>query len=185
MPARRFNSDFYLGLGGIIAGCVILFVWIPLDVDTGLVEKVRGQIKIGDAMAPTLAAGFLILGGLLTMFQSFRFQGRINFNLNWTGMKFLALTLILLAISLAIMRWAGPFSAQFFAADYRSLRATIPWKYTGFFLGGGFMIFSLISLMEKQMRWRIFILSILAVAAIMLIYDLPFENLLLPPNGDI
>lgn len=183
MPARRFNSDFYLGLGGIIAGCVIIFVWIPLDVETGLVEKVRGQIKIGDAMAPALAAGFLILGGLLTMFQSFRCQGRIN--LNWTGMKFLALTLTLLAISLSIMRWAGQFSAQFFAADYRSLRATIPWKYTGFFLGGGFMIFSLISLMERRMRWRIFILSVLAVVMIMLIYDLPFENLLLPPNGDI
>ena len=183
MSARRFNSDFYLGLGGIIAGCVIIFVWIPLDVETGLVEKVRGQIKIGDAMAPTLAAGFLILGGLLTMCQSFRYQRRIN--LNWTGMKFLALTLTLLAISLAVMRWAGPFSARFFAADYRSLRATIPWKYTGFFLGGGFMIFSLISLMERRMRWRIFILSVLAVAAIMLIYDLPFENLLLPPNGDI
>ena len=50
MPKINFNSDFKVGLGALVAGCLILFVWIPLDVETGLIEKVRSQVTIGDAM---------------------------------------------------------------------------------------------------------------------------------------
>ena len=64
MPKLNFNSDFKIGIGGLLAGCLILLVWIPLDVETGLIEKVRSQVTIGDAMAPSLAAAVLILGGL-------------------------------------------------------------------------------------------------------------------------
>jgi len=39
--------------------------------------------------------------------------------------------------------------------------------------------------MEGRLRWRILIISLLAVLILMLIYDLPFKNLLLPPNGDV
>ena len=51
MPKINFNSDFKVGLGALVAGCLILFVWIPSDVETGLVEKVRSQVAIGDALA--------------------------------------------------------------------------------------------------------------------------------------
>ena len=61
MARFNFNSDFPIGLGTLIAGCLILFVWIPLDVETGLIEKVRSQVAIGDALAPSLAASILIV----------------------------------------------------------------------------------------------------------------------------
>ena len=83
------------------------------------------------------------------------------------------------------MRWAGPISAHLFGEDYRSLRDTVPWKYIGYFSGGILMIFGLISMMEGRMRWRTLIISILAVVFLIIVYDLPFENLLLPPNGDL
>ena len=182
MLKQKFNSDFFLGLGGLLAGGLILLIWIPLDVETGLIEKVRGRVVIGDALAPSLAASIFILGGLLTGLQSFRTRGGVD--LTWNSLKFMILLMALLGLSMAIMRWAGPIAAHLFQADYRSLRATIPWKYVGYFLGGIVMIFGLIGVMEHRLRWRILIISIVAVLAMILIYDVPFENLLLPPNGD-
>jgi len=179
----NFNSDFKVGLGSLVAGCLILFVWIPLDVETGLIEKVRSQVTIGDAMAPSLAASVLILGGLLLIYQSFRTSGGIG--LGWRNLKFIFLLLALLGLSMAVMRWAGPLSALLFSGDYRSLRNTVPWKYIGYFLGGVIMIFGLISMMEGRLRWRTLIIGILAVLFLIIVYDLPFENLLLPPNGDL
>ena len=183
MPKINFNSDFKVGLGALVAGCLILFVWIPLDVETGLIEKVRSQVTIGDALAPSLAASVLIFGGLLLIFQSFRTNGITQ--LSWNSLKFIILLLALLGLSMAVMRWAGPLSAPLFSGDYRSLRDTVPWKYIGYFLGGIIMVFGLISMMEGRMRWRTLIISILAVLFLIIVYDLPFENLLLPPNGDL
>ena len=109
MPKLNFNSDFKIGIGGLLAGCLILFVWIPLDVETGLIEKVRSQVSIGDALAPTLAAAVLILGGLLLIYQSFRTSGGLD--LSWKNLKYVVLLLALLGLSMAVMRWAGPFFA--------------------------------------------------------------------------
>lgn len=183
MPKLNFNPDFKIGIGGLLAGCLILLVWIPLDVETGLIEKVRSQVTIGDALAPSLAALVLILGGLLLIYQSFRASGRIN--LSWQNLTYVVLLLAMLGLSMAVMRWAGPFSAFLFSADYRSLRDTVPWKYIGYFLGGVTMVFGLISMIEGRMRWRTLIISILAVVFLIIVYDLPFDNLLLPPNGDL
>jgi len=183
MLKLKFNSDFFLGSGVLAAGCLILFVWIPLDVETGLLEKVRSRIVIGDSLAPSLATSVLILGALLLIFQSFRTSGGAE--LSWNNLKFVILLLVLLGLSMAVMRWAGPLSAYLLNADYRSLRDTAPWKYIGYFFGGTIMVFGLISMMEHRMRWRILIISILAVLVLILVYDLPFENLLLPPNGDV
>jgi hypothetical protein len=183
MPKLKLNTDFTIGLVGLIVGCLILFVWVPLDVETGLIEKVRSQVVIGDAMAPSLAASILIIGGLLTILQSFR--NREETDLSWYGLKSLVLLLVLLGLSMVVMRWAGPLSAYLFNADYRSLRDTVPWKYIGYFLGGFTMVFGLISMVEHRMRWRMVIISILVVVALIIIYDLPFENLQLPPNGDV
>ena len=183
MSKFNLNSDFLLGFCGLMFSCLILFVWIPFDVETGLIEKVRSQITIGDSLAPTLAAAILMLGGLLLIFQSFQTSGRIELTRN--SLKFIALLLALLGLSMAVMRWAGPLSAHLLGADYRSLRDTIPWKYIGYFFGGTIMVSGLISLMEHRLRWRVLIIGILAVLVMMMAYDLPFENLLLPPNGDV
>jgi hypothetical protein len=183
MAKLNINSDFFIGLGGVAIGCLILFVWIPLDVETGLIERVRSRIVIGDSLAPSLAAAVLLVGGIILMFQSFRSAG--NIELSWNSVKFVALMLAVLGLSMALIRWSGPFLAQLLNSDYRSLRDTVPWKYIGYFLGGNVMVFGLIGLMEHRLRWRILILSLLAVTIMMLAYDLPFKNLMLPPNGDI
>ena len=182
MPRINFNSDFKVGAACLVIGCLILFAWIPLDVETGLFEKVRSQVSIGDALAPSLAATILILGGILLMFQSFRAASKAG--IEWKSLKFLALLLALLGLSMAVIRWAGPITGVLLSADYRSLRDTVPWKYIGYFFGGILMVFSLISMMEGRMRWHTLIISILAVIFLIIVYDVPFESLLLPPNGD-
>ena len=183
MSKLNVNADFLLGLGGLMAGCLILFVWIPLDVETGFIEKVRSQITIGDSLAPSLAATVLMISGLLLMSQSFKTPGSVD--LSWNNVKFIALLLVILAVSLAVMRWAGPMLTHLLDLDYRSLRDTIPWKHIGYFSGGLIMVFSLLSIMEHRLRWQILIISILAVLGMIIVYDLPFDNLLLPPNGDV
>lgn len=183
MSKLNFNSDFRLGFVGLMASGLILFVWIPLDVETGLIEKVRSQLTIGDSLAPSLAATVLMIGSLLLIFQTFQTRGGAKFS--WNNLKFIALLLVLLGFSLSVMRWAGPILAQLLSEDYRSLRDTIPWKYIGYFSGGLIMVFGLMSMMEHRFRWHILIISVLAVLAMIIAYDLPFENLLLPPNGDV
>lgn len=183
MRKPTVNSDMILGLAGLAAGCLILLVWIPLDVETGLMEKVRGRVVIGDSLAPSLAAVVLMLGGLMLVFQSFRTSG--NIDLTWKSLKYAGLMLSIMALSIAVMRWSGPIAATLFGADYRNLRDTVPWKYIGYFLGGTVMVFGLISMMEGRTRLRVLLISLLAVIVLMLLYDLPFKNLLLPPNGDV
>jgi hypothetical protein len=183
MQKPNINPDLLLGIGGLLAGCLILFIWIPLDVETGLIEKVRSRVVIGDSLAPSLAALVLIVAGLMLTIQSFRTRSSIT--LSWSSLKYVALVLVILGLSVVLMRWAGPMSAWISGVDYRSLRDTVPWKYIGYFLGGTTMVFGLISMIEGRFRWRVLIISILAVLALMLVYDLPFDNLLLPPNGDI
>jgi hypothetical protein len=185
MRKPDFNSDFLLGIGGLVAGCLILIVWIPLDVETGLIEKVRSRVVIGDSLAPSLSALVLIVAGLMQTIQSFRTRGTGSAELSWNSVKYVGLMLALLGLSMAAMRWTGPIAAHVGHADYRSLRDTVPWKYIGYLLGGSTMVFGLISMIEGRLRWRVLIISVLAVLALMLVYDLPFDNLLLPPNGDL
>jgi hypothetical protein len=144
---------------------------------------IRLDTAIGDSMAPALAAVILITASLMLTIQSFRTHGKMEFT--WNSLKYVGLVLAIMGLSLMVMRWAGPLAAFLGKGDYRSLRDTVPWKYTGYFLGGSTMVFGLISLMEGRLRWRMLIISILAVLILMLIYDLPFKNLLLPPNGDV
>ena len=47
------------------------------------------------------------------------------------------------------------------------------------------MIGGMISLVEGRFRGRTLVAAILAVVAMIVIYDVPFDDLLLPPNGDV
>jgi len=96
--------------------------------------------------------------------------------------------LVLLTISLFLMRYAGPLILQLFEgtdAQYRLLRDTAPWKYFGFIAGGLWLIISLIVLNERRLRWQHILIALAAVLVLIAFYDLPFEDLLLPPNGDV
>ncbi|MEL7346042.1 MAG: hypothetical protein AAFN59_14500, partial [Pseudomonadota bacterium] len=65
-PSR---SNLRVGAVFVVLAVVAIFVWIPLDTDSSIIQKVRGRQTIGDALAPTVAAAFLLLGGLLLVLR--------------------------------------------------------------------------------------------------------------------
>lgn len=187
MPVLRGN--LMLGLCSIAFALLVLFVWVPLDVETGLLEKVRRKIVIGDALAPTVAALFLLVGGTLLILAE-RFAGDQP-KLDWRALGFTASLIATISVALIMMRYAGPLVVSVVnvltgdALEYRLLRDDAPWKYIGFFLGGTVMISGCISLVEGRLRGRSILIAAAAVVAMIAIYDLPFDDLLLPPNGDV
>ncbi|MDU8927119.1 hypothetical protein RXV86_06960 [Alisedimentitalea sp. MJ-SS2] len=177
------RANLILGLGTVVAALLVAFVWVPADVTTGVIEKVRRQVTIGDALAPMLAAGFIGLGGLLVIvFERPENARRIT----WRNIWFLAVFLIIVALSFAIMRWLGPAMASLIMdSGYRPLRDTAPWKYVGFLVGGAGMITALVSFVEGRVTWRAVLVGLAAAIGLIVVYDLPFDDLLLPPNGDV
>jgi len=188
MPGQSRNH-LIIGLGALAFAILMLLVWIPLDTDTGLIEKVRRQVTIGDAAAPSLAALFLLAGGALLVTVELRAPHQMRIRRGpviAAGALFAAS-----AVGLLLMRYSGPAAVWLTntitggALDYRLLRDTAPWKYTGFLLGGTAMIATMIMVMERRVSLRALAVALLAVLAMIAIYDLPFDDLLLPPNGDV
>ncbi|WP_052261310.1 hypothetical protein [Ruegeria sp. ANG-S4] len=173
-----------LAIFAIAAALLIAIGWVPLDTDTGIVEKVRRQVTIGDALAPTLASIFIGVGGLLLFFQG---ASPADGRLRLANLRYLALLIGLLLLSFAIMRWAGPAAVALFGAgeSYAALRTTAPWNVIGYFLGGTILIASLIAMIEGRPSFRAFAIGVVASSLLILLYDLPFDDLLLPPNGDV
>ena len=85
------------------------------------------------------------------------------------------------------MRWLGPLAVELFGAEgsYRALRDTAPWKHLGFVAGGTLLVAGLMALVEGRLTMRGVVIGLLATFALILLYDLPFDDLLLPPNGDV
>ncbi|MCP5074151.1 MAG: hypothetical protein GY947_12780 [Rhodobacteraceae bacterium] len=187
--SARPKSNLYLGLFCLGFALLLLFVWIPLDTETGWIEKVRRQVTIGDSLAPSVAALFLLVGGFILIVVERKSPDQPQ--ATGANMRFVFSVMLILFISLAIMRYCGPllvlmvnmFSSE--PLEYRLLRDTVPWKYAGYFPGGIVMIAGLIGLIEGRLTIRAVAISAIAVMALIAIYDLPFDDLLLPPNGDV
>lgn len=179
---RNLSASTALGLGCIAFALVLAFIWIPLDTETWLVERKRGRYIVGDSLAPTLAAGFILMAGLMLLFER-RAPGDHPSRQN---LAFIGTVSIIGVIGIVLMRWAGPVAASLLAAEeYRLLRDTAPWKYIGFVLGGGSMVFCIVSFVEQRTTWRALWVALVAVIGIIVLYDLPFDDVLLPPNGDV
>ena len=180
----RFDrANLILGLGFVIAALLIALLWVPMDSATGLVEKVRRQVLIGDGLAPSVAAGFLLLGGVLVAFFESEANARRLSLRNWV---FLVRLLGILVVAFLVMRWLGPVLAGVMTDEgYRPLRDTAPWKYVGFLVGGTGLVAGLIGLVEGRVTWRGVGIGLVAALALIVVYDLPFDDLLLPPNGDV
>lgn len=182
VPSR---SNLILGLIFVIFAALVALVWVPLDTDTGLIEKVRRQTNIGDALAPTVAAFFICLGGLLLIIfeRNAPDQPRIGFE----NLTFIVTLVGVLVLGFVIMLYAGPLTVAITGVqgEYRLVRDTAPWKYIGYFIGGVFIIAGLISQAEGRSSLRSIFIGICVVIALIVIYDLPFDDLLLPPNGDV
>ncbi|MDE0305760.1 MAG: hypothetical protein OXI87_12920 [Albidovulum sp.] len=179
----RISQDLVLGIVVLAIGLFVVFVWAPIDSDTGIAEKVRGRWAIGDALAPSVAGALLAVSGAGLVAGAWLRPAPPSLGLANFG--FVAAFVALLAIGLSIMRYSGPGVAELTANDYRPLRDEIPWKYIGFVSGGSFLVFSLVYLVERRFDARRVALSIAIALILALAYDLPFEDLLLPPNADV
>ncbi len=179
----RLSANAVLGLACILFALVTAFLWIPFDTDTWLVERARGRYTLGDSLAPTLAAGFIFLAGLMLLREGQQTEDRPTYN----NLQFIGAMIGMGVVSILLMRWAGPIAVNLFASgeEYRLLRDTAPWKYIGFVLGGGCMVFAMIAFVDERVTLRALIVAVLAVVGIILLYDVPFEDVLLPPNGDV
>lgn len=181
---KSLSSDRWLGLFFITFSLALIFIWIPLDVETGYLEKVRRSVILGDSLAPTVAGLIMLLGGLMLLFKP---SGESEVGLSRQNLVWLFLLLLLIVLSMVLMRYAGPVIAVLLNVEegYRPLRDTLPWKYIGFLLGGTFLTFSLMTLVDRHFSWLRLVIALIATLLIAMFYDLPFDNLLLPPNGDV
>lgn len=189
----RLTQDFALGLSAALFGAALIYI-APIDSDSGLIEKVRGRFSVGDALAPSAAGVVILVAGLWVALSALwslaRAAGRApegaaRGGLTLRNLAYLAALAAIFTAAFTLTRYAGPVAALAVGEDYRLLRDTVPWKYIGFVAGGGAMIFALISLAEGRMRARRLALAVAVAAGVALAYDLPFEDLLLPPNGDV
>ncbi|MEM6637384.1 MAG: hypothetical protein AAF667_15995 [Pseudomonadota bacterium] len=176
----RASADTWLALFFLAAALLLILVWIPLDSGTGLVERVRRSLVIGDALGPTVAGAVIALGALLLLLRPQAMTGLTRPNVIW-----MASLLALFALSMALMRYAGPLAAIGMEGGYRPLRATAPWNYIGFLLGGTFLVGGLTGIATKRLAFRDFAIGFAAALLIALLYDVPFDDLVLPPNGDV
>ncbi|MEL6808956.1 MAG: hypothetical protein AAFO97_14365 [Pseudomonadota bacterium] len=183
------RSNLILGLICIVFATALTFIWIPFDTESGIVEKVRGRFNIGDALAPTVAACFILFGGILLLVSERSAPDQPA--LGKSHITFIASLMAVAVTGLLVMRFAGPVlaeTANLFRAEpieYRLLRATPGWKHIGFALGGIIMVSGTIAVVERRFSRRGLLTALLAVIAMIVVFDVPFDDLLLPPNGDV
>lgn len=177
----KLTQDRVLGLIALALGLFISLYWAVTDSETGLIEKARGRSSIGDAMAPTIAGALLAGAGLWLIISGA--QKRSFYLRNFTYLLGILTTLFL---SLGLMRWGGPLLVEMLTGtEYRPQRDTVPWKYAGFVLGGTVLITTLIFIVERQIKASRILIALGVTILLTLLYDLPFDDLLLPPNGDV
>ncbi|MEL6960206.1 MAG: hypothetical protein AAGL89_14765 [Pseudomonadota bacterium] len=174
------SADRWLALFFLAFALLVIFVWAPLDSGSGLVETVRRKFVIGDALGPTVAGAVIALGALLVFLRPNEGRSISRENMTW-----LAALFGLFVLSTLLMRYAGPVAWAWSETGYRPLRATAPWHYVGFLLGGTALIGGLTGLAKRQLSFRDFAIGFAAALVIALLYDLPFDDLILPPNGDV
>ena len=95
-----------------------------------------------------------------------------------------------MVLGLVLMVYTGPLVVEAISAfggevgTYRQLKAAFPYKYLGYTMGGFVMVLGVIRVVENKITHSAAWVAALAVLALVLLYDVPFDNLLLPPNGD-
>jgi len=194
MLSRKW--DVGIGLFFFAASVITLIFWIPVDVETGVIEQERRSIVIGDAMAPTMASFGIMIVSVVLLAVAFlgraisgRDEAECAAGISLENLRSLLWLLLIVALSLALMVWTGPTVVAVLqilgseVSEYRLLRDTVPYKYLGFALGGFSLVFSLISWIEGRARNRAIMTAIGAVVVLIVLYDMLFDSLLLPPNG--
>ena len=186
MLGRR--TELWIAAVFLIAGLLAVLLWVPLDSETPPIYEFRRQVYIGDAMLPMVAAAGVVICAAVHLVLSWRRPGgEEDAPLDLLTGSFFLMFFLILAVSLVLMYWSGPAALALFGeegVDYRQMRAAFPWKYLGFVLGGFVMVFGVISLITGRLRLKYAFIALLAVAGLILVFDVPFDTILLPPNGD-
>lgn len=181
--------DAVLAAFAIALGSVMLLLWIPHDVETGVIVRVRNQVELGDAMAPSVVAWGFLLAGAMLAHSAYRRRAAEG-GLTPGNLRFLCSAGAVIVASLLLMRYLGPLLAagiRLLDPDlpgYAVLRDLAPWKYLGFVAGGTVFISGLMSVVEGRLRGIAPLIGLAAVAVLIAIYDIALDDLRLPPNGD-
>ncbi len=181
-----------LGLALVLtlAAILTLAVWIPSDIETGLIERFRREITIGDALAPTGAAAGILIAALALGITSWFRPAPYEDTPDRQSAAFLLRMAVVLILGLVLMMFTGPIVVEAINSlgnnigTYRQLRDTVPYKYLGFAAGGFVLVFGAIRVVENRFSMSGAWVAIGAVLVLGFVYDVPFDNLLLPPNGD-
>ena len=186
---RSLTQHRLLGAVIFTVSLAVLLLWIPNDIDTGLIEKVRRRYQIGDMLGPVMAIATVLLGsGWLSLSRDHTPVGSML-----SALRAVSIFVGIAALCLLVVRWTGPAIVGLAdmagiidgAEGYRQLRDTLPWKITGFVVGGGLLIWSLSCHADGTWSWRRLGIGIAIAMMIGFAFDLPFDDLVLPPNGDL
>ena len=180
---RCGTPDGLLGLVAMALALGALIAWVPYDVESGVLEKLRRQVRIGDMMFPVVSLCVVMLGGIATLVAPQSDSARLR----RANLHFVGRLVLVLALALFAMRGVGPIVVHSLGGgeSYRVLRDEPPWKYIGFLVGGTALVAGLMALIEGRLSLRGFVTGLCCSLCLIAIYDLPFEDLLLPPNGDV
>jgi len=182
--------EIAVGLLFVVFAGVTLAFWIPADIDSGIIEKVRRREKMGDALFPTAIAAGILLVSLIHIASGIFSDSREKPSAV-PGGRFILRFIVIVGGALLLMRYAGPLLIELLNligmedASYRQLRDTAPYKYVGFVCGGMVLVVGLTALIQGRPSRTAFLVAVVSIAVLILLYDVPFDNLLLPPNGDV
>ncbi|UWR23350.1 hypothetical protein [Sulfitobacter sp. S190] len=178
--------DAALALLAIVGGGLMAVAWIPAGTATGLVDIVRGQRAIGDALAPTVAALLIAIGGVLLAIEGT--ARRDPMHLTRANVMFVARLAGALVLAMLLMRHGGPLAYDLLGpgtGSFRARRLDAPWAYIGIGTGGTFLICALALLAGQRPGWRMLAVAVLGTATLAALFGLPFAQLQLPPAGDL
>lgn len=174
----------------VLFAAITLGVWIPNDIDTGLIERFRRAVHIGDALAPTAVTVGILVSALALAVTAILRPEREERAPDRQSFIFMFRLAVAIGLGLLMMVHTGPVvveianAAGYDIGTYRQLRDTVPYKYLGYATGGFVLVFGVIRVVENRFSVSAAGVAIAAVVVLTFLYDVPFDHLLLPPNGD-
>ncbi|MBT9385388.1 hypothetical protein KM176_16060 [Pseudooceanicola sp. CBS1P-1] len=182
------KAELWIAVVMLVLGLVAVLIWIPSDSQTPAVYTYRRQTQIGDAFLPQLAMAAVALCAAIHGVLQWRRPKTLESAppLDGHSLAFLALLAGVMASAMVLMFWAGPLAWALLGdgSGYREVRGDAPWKYIGFLLGGTWMTWGLMAAIEGHFSRRRLVAAFLFTLLLIAVFDLPFDSLLLPPNGD-
>ena len=168
---RYLTRNRLLGAVIFTAGLMMLLLWIPSDVDSGLIEKVRRRYRIGDMLGPVVATTIILIGaGWLCLSREREAPRSIL-----PPLRAIAMIVGITGSCMLLMRWTGP--ALVGLADIAGI---IDGE-----AGCGVLIWLLSCQADGKWSWRRLGIGMAIALVMALFFDLPFDDLVLPPNGDL